>query len=167
MKLETLVKKQTLNSDFLPKIGANQTLLTEKKTASGPATFRADRPVLIISSTSWTADEDFQILLDAAKQYDDLAKLENGNKAGSIYRKLLFVITGKGPQKQHYEEVISKMALENVAFITTWLSAEDYPLLLGMYYAQWRYSAVFLLFLFIVRTRLLVSDVLPVCDQVC
>lgn len=122
-----------MNSNFLPTIGANQTLLTEKKTSSGPATFRADRPVLIISSTSWTADEDFQILLDAARQYDELAKLENGNKTGSIYRKLLFVITGKGPLKQHYEEVISKMALENVAFITTWLTPEDYPLLLGMY----------------------------------
>jgi len=133
LKLEKLVKEQTLNSTFLPTIGANQTLLTEKKTASGPASFRADRPVLIVSSTSWTPDEDFQILLDAAKQYDDLAKLENSVKAGSVYRKLLFVITGKGPLKQHYEEVISKMALENVAFITTWLSPEDYPLLLGMF----------------------------------
>lgn len=131
LKLEKLVKEQTLNSTFLPTIGAKQTLLTEKKTASGPAAFRADRPVLIVSSTSWTPDEDFQILLDAAKQYDDLAKLENSGKAGSVYRKLLFVITGKGPLKQHYEEVISKMALENVAFITTWLSPEDYPLLLG------------------------------------
>ncbi|KAK3841592.1 MAG: hypothetical protein J3R72DRAFT_369057 [Linnemannia gamsii] len=129
--LEKLVKEQTLNATFLPTIGANQTLMTEKKTASGPATFRADRPVLIVSSTSWTADEDFQILLDAAKQYDEQAKLENTAKAGSIYRKLLFVITGKGPLKQHYEEIISKMALENVAFITTWLSPEDYPLLLG------------------------------------
>ncbi|KAG0281254.1 hypothetical protein BGZ95_005624 [Linnemannia exigua] len=131
LKLEKLVKEQTLNATFLPTIGANQTLMTEKKTASGPATFRADRPVLIVSSTSWTADEDFQILLDAAKQYDELAKLENTAKAGAIYRKLLFVITGKGPLKQHYEEIISKMALENVAFITTWLSPEDYPLLLG------------------------------------
>ncbi|KAF9086139.1 hypothetical protein BGX23_009114 [Mortierella sp. AD031] len=131
LKLEKLVKEQSLNTTFLPTIGANQTLLTEKKTASGPATFRADRPILIVSSTSWTADEDFQILLDAAKQYDELAKLENSGKAESVYRKLLFVITGKGPQKQHYEEVMSKMALENVVFITTWLSPEDYPLLLG------------------------------------
>ncbi|KAF9929079.1 hypothetical protein FBU30_001865 [Linnemannia zychae] len=131
LKLENVVREQVLNSGFLPTIGANQTLLTEKKTASGPATFRADRPVLIVSSTSWTADEDFQMLLDAATQYDDLAKLENGGKPGSVYRKLLFVITGKGPLKQHYEEVISKMAMENVAFVTTWLSPEDYPLLLG------------------------------------
>ncbi|KAG0057840.1 hypothetical protein BGZ83_000027 [Gryganskiella cystojenkinii] len=139
LKLEKLVKEQTLNSTFLPSIGTNQTLFTEKK--SGSVTFRADRPILIVSSTSWTADEDFQMLLNAAQQYDEVAKLENksGKSASSasgkgkadLYPKLLFVITGKGPLKQHYEEVMSKMALENVAFITTWLSPEDYPRLLG------------------------------------
>ncbi|KAF9185876.1 hypothetical protein BGZ51_002362 [Haplosporangium sp. Z 767] len=140
LKLEKLVKEQSLNSSFLPTMSANQTLLTERKTASGPVAFRADRPLLIVSSTSWTADEDFQLLLDAAKQYDDLAKLENtpahakvsnGKSKADLYPKLLFVITGKGPLKQHYEEVISKMALENVVFVTTWLRPEDYPLLLG------------------------------------
>ncbi|KAF9963001.1 mannosyltransferase [Modicella reniformis] len=129
LRLEKLVQEQTLNRTFLPTINANQTLLTEK-TTNGPATFRADRPILIVSSTSWTADEDFQLLLDAAKQYDDLIKIENSTNAG-LFPKLLFVITGNGPWKQHYEEVISKMALENVSFITTWLSPEDYPLLLG------------------------------------
>ncbi|KAG0210457.1 hypothetical protein BGX28_009267 [Mortierella sp. GBA30] len=138
LKLEQLIKEQSLNSAFLPSIGTNQTLLTEKKTANGQATFRGDRPVLIVSSTSWTADEDFQLLLNAAKQYDNVAKLENSGKASStgkskanLYPKLLFVITGKGPMKQHYEEVISKMDLENVVFVTTWLSPEDYPRLLG------------------------------------
>ncbi|KAK3821304.1 MAG: Chitobiosyldiphosphodolichol beta-mannosyltransferase [Benniella sp.] len=129
LRLEKLVQEQTLNSTFLPPINTHQSLLTEKRTANEPATFRADRPILIVSSTSWTADEDFQLLLDAAKQYDDLAKTD---KAGAeSFPKLLFVITGKGPLKQHYEEIISKMALERVVFITTWLSPEDYPLLLG------------------------------------
>ncbi|GJJ67957.1 beta-1,4-mannosyltransferase [Entomortierella parvispora] len=138
LKLEKLIKEQTLNSTFLPTIGANQTLLTEKESASGPAVFRADRPILIVSSTSWTADEDFQLLLNAAQQYDEISKLENksgkstsGKVKADLYPKLLFVITGKGPLKQHYEEVMSKMALENVVFITTWLSPEDYPRLLG------------------------------------
>ncbi|KAG0339236.1 alpha 1,2-mannosyltransferase 2.4.1 [Podila humilis] len=131
LKLEQLVKDQTLNSGFLPAIGKNQTLFTEKKSAKGPATFRSDRPILIVSSTSWTADEDFQLLLNAAKQYDDLAKDENkGKKIGPI-SKLLFVITGKGPLKQHYEEIMSKMNFEYVAFVTAWLTPEDYPRLLG------------------------------------
>ena len=38
---------------------------------------------------------------------------------------------GKGPEKQKYEEKISRLHLKRVAFRTMWLSAEDYPLLLG------------------------------------
>ncbi|KAI1321574.1 hypothetical protein EDD11_003054 [Mortierella claussenii] len=130
LQLEKLVQKQLSSDVFLPKIGANQTLLTEKRSANAPATFRADRPIVIVSSTSWTADEDFQLLLDAAKQYDNLSKLENTGSS-HIFPKLLFVITGKGPLKQHYEEIISKTSFVSVRFITTWLSPENYPLLLG------------------------------------
>ncbi|KAG0254616.1 hypothetical protein DFQ27_006744 [Actinomortierella ambigua] len=126
IKLEKLVKEQSLNSSFLPSIAAHQTLFTEKKSANGPATFRADRPALIVSSTSWTEEEDFSLLLDAAKQYDDMAKGQ-----GKAFAKLLFVITGKGPMKQQYEEKISKLDLEHVVIVTAWLAAEDYPLLLG------------------------------------
>jgi len=48
-----------------------------------------------------------------------------------LYPRLLFIITGKGPEKQKYEEKIRRLHLKRVAFRTMWLSAEDYPLLLG------------------------------------
>lgn len=38
---------------------------------------------------------------------------------------------GKGPEKEMYEEKIKRLNLKHVAFRTMWLSAEDYPLLLG------------------------------------
>ncbi|OWM85656.1 UDP-glycosyltransferase TURAN isoform X1 [Punica granatum] len=107
---------------------------------------KENRPALIVSSTSWTPDEDFSILLEAAVMYDRRVaailreedttdrevlwkEMNDGRKYP--YPRLLFIITGKGPEKEKYEEKIRALDLKRVAFRTMWLSAEDYPLLLG------------------------------------
>ncbi|XP_048333901.2 UDP-glycosyltransferase TURAN isoform X1 [Ziziphus jujuba] len=106
---------------------------------------KPNRPAIVVSSTSWTPDEDFGILLEAAVMYDrrvaaildednstkeDLWKeMQNGKQ--DLYPRLLFIITGKGPEKEKYEEKIRRLRLKRVAFRTMWLSADDYPLLLG------------------------------------
>ncbi|KAL0306649.1 UNVERIFIED_CONTAM: UDP-glycosyltransferase TURAN [Sesamum radiatum] len=107
---------------------------------------KPNRPALIVSSTSWTPDEDFGILLEAALMYDRrvAALLGEDDSSGDEviwdgitggkqfpYPRLLFIITGKGPEKEKYEEMIRKLSLRRVAFRTMWLAAEDYPLLLG------------------------------------
>lgn len=84
---------------------------------------------LIVSSTSWTADEDFSILLDALVDYSASV----GNDSG--LPKILAIITGKGPQKEHYLALIRQLnqenKLQNVVITTAWLSSADYALLLG------------------------------------
>jgi beta-1,4-mannosyltransferase len=85
------------------------------------------RPVLIVSSTSWTKDEDFSLLIDAARLYDQAAR----QYAGTLPR-LLFVITGRGPLRAHYEELLRGLDLHLVHFETLWLEPADYPRLLGM-----------------------------------
>ncbi|XP_027064535.1 UDP-glycosyltransferase TURAN isoform X4 [Coffea arabica] len=93
-----------------------------------------------------TPDEDFSILLEAALMYDRrVAGLLNEDDVSDeeilwneicngkqfLYPRLLFIITGKGPEKDKYEQKIRKLKLKRVAFRTMWLTAEDYPLLLG------------------------------------
>ncbi|RIA81409.1 Glycosyltransferase Family 33 protein [Glomus cerebriforme] len=125
INLEKIISEQSIGSEFLSPSSttSTSTLLTTKSSANNSAKYRHDRPILIVSSTSWTADEDFSMLLKAAQRCDQVA--------GKTLPKLLFVITGKGPLKEKYEKEISKMTLRHVRIITMWLSAEDYPLLLG------------------------------------
>ncbi|KAI8320448.1 hypothetical protein GQ54DRAFT_298647 [Martensiomyces pterosporus] len=113
-------------------IANGELLLTRSSGGDGLAEMRDDRPMLIISSTSWTADEDFSILLDALAQYERDAlqeRVESGD--GCALPSLVVLITGKGPLRGHYEAEIAKMRLHRVRIVTAWLSAEDYPLLIG------------------------------------
>ena len=97
-------------------------------TSSGE--LRPGRPALLVSSTSWTADEDFGILLDAlalldARLVDELPPAARQGPA------VVAVITGKGPLKEHYQEEMRRRGLGRVAICTMWLEPSDYPALLG------------------------------------
>lgn len=84
---------------------------------------------LLVSSTSWTADEDFSIFLDALSAYSAHATSK------TQLPKIIVVITGKGPLKEHYLAKIQALKQEkkllNVIIRTAWLTPEDYSLLLG------------------------------------
>jgi beta-1,4-mannosyltransferase len=89
---------------------------------------------LLVSSTSWTPDEDFSILLSALQKYSARAS-SFGFPDSFGHPKILVVITGKGPQKEHYLAEIKRLnkakLLENVIVTTAWLSSEEYAALLG------------------------------------
>ncbi|XP_076346099.1 ALG1, chitobiosyldiphosphodolichol beta-mannosyltransferase isoform X2 [Tachypleus tridentatus] len=85
-----------------------------------------DRPALIVSSTSWTDDEDFSILLDALEDYEIKA-----GKGERVLPKIVCVVTGKGPLKSYYQSLIEAKNFLFIEFVTLWLSAEEYPILLA------------------------------------
>jgi len=88
--------------------------------------FDSTRGVLV-SSTSWTEDEDFGVLLDALLKYE-LARLKDDQ---NMLCDLTVVITGKGPQKTFYMEKIQEMGLKHVQIVAPWLETEDYPVMLA------------------------------------
>lgn len=96
------------------------------------------RPAILLSSTSWTEDEDFDMLLDALKLYDN-------TRSGQIFDEsyicnnddqfclpnLVCVITGKGPLKSYYETKIKEYNFHHVEIILPWLASVDYPEMVG------------------------------------
>ncbi|XP_053132936.1 chitobiosyldiphosphodolichol beta-mannosyltransferase isoform X3 [Hemicordylus capensis] len=98
---------------------------TQRDIRSGNVTRCMGRPALLISSTSWTEDEDFSILLKALEAY------EHHISEGAKLPPLVCVITGKGPLKEYYNKLIATMHFKHIQICTPWLEAEDYPLLLG------------------------------------
>lgn len=106
---------------------------------------RSDRPALLVSSTSWTPDEDFSILLEALSKYEAKAKevnesstvTNNGDRENNKKRlpKVLTIVTGRGPLKQTYMDQIARREKEEawrwVRCCSLWLEPEDYPILLG------------------------------------
>jgi beta-1,4-mannosyltransferase len=107
--------------------------------------WRPGRPALVVSSTSWTPDEDFGLLLAAAEAYDAAAvaadtaaarstrsSSSSSSSSRAVCPDVLFVITGRGPQREMYLQRLRQLRLSHVAFASLWLEPEDYPLMLGV-----------------------------------
>ena len=90
----------------------------------------AERPALLVSPTSWTLDENFAALVEALPLVDRaLAERGQGQTAEAAPR-LLVVITGRGPRREHWEAALERLALKCVLIRTAWLTAEDFRALL-------------------------------------
>ncbi|KAK6354628.1 mannosyltransferase [Orbilia brochopaga] len=105
----------------------DQFLSTHPLTADN---FPSQATKLLISSTSWTPDEDFRILLSALQHY---AAAAASSPSTNRLPNILAIITGKGPQLPSYIPLISALNSESthVTIRTAFLPAEEYPQLLA------------------------------------
>lgn len=99
--------------------------------------YRPNRPAILLSSTSWTEDEDFDMLLDALKLYDSMKEdqLRNEdfltNNGNHLLPDLVCVVTGKGPLKEIYKGLISECCFKHIEMLLPWLSVKDYAKMVG------------------------------------
>ena len=106
--------------------GVQESTCFTNKLNNGSFVAKSNRPGLLISSTSWTPDEDFEILLTALDKYE--ARVA---EAGSELPDLFCVITGRGPLKKDYEGRIQERSWRHIQVVMPWLEAEDYPKILA------------------------------------
>ncbi|KAK9477994.1 hypothetical protein V1514DRAFT_332553 [Lipomyces japonicus] len=82
--------------------------------------FDFSRDRIVITSTSYTPDEDLNVLLDALSEYDSVSSV-----------RLLVIVTGKGPLQDEFIANVSKRSWRSVTVRTVWLTAEEYPVIIG------------------------------------
>jgi beta-1,4-mannosyltransferase len=112
--------------DFKDGSNPDNTGFTYNVTENKMPQMKDKRPALIVSSSSWTEDEDFHILIDALDQYEnEFERLE------CDLPKLICLLTGKGPLKQYYENLFNSKKYSHIKVHFVWLDPQDYPLLLG------------------------------------
>ncbi len=94
----------------------------------------AGNPVpLVVCPTSWTPDEDFDLLLEALERAE--RALGGGGKPSGLPEgslKLSLVLTGRGELRDAFETRLSKRTLSAIRVRTAWIEPEDYPVLIGM-----------------------------------
>lgn len=85
-----------------------------------------ERLPLIVCPTSWTPDEDFDLLLEA------LERAERQLASESSHPHLAVILTGRGALRESFEARAARRAFKAIAVRTLWLEAADYPVLIGM-----------------------------------
>ncbi len=95
----------------------------------------AARPPLIVCPTSWTPDEDFDLLLEALERAErKLSGQEMGSDipANLSVPALAVFLTGRGALRESFEHRASRRNFKAIAVRTAWLEPADYPTLIGM-----------------------------------
>lgn len=76
--------------------------------------------VVVVTSSSWSADDDFALLLEAMAELDSEGA-----------RRIAFIMTGDGPLRAQWEQRIAELRLLRCSAHTLWLEPDDYPRLLA------------------------------------
>jgi beta-1,4-mannosyltransferase len=92
---------------------------------------RASIVGFIVCPTSWTEDEDFDVVIDAVTQLEERIR---GWEAGSNSRRfpeLLILVTGDGARRAEFERRFAGLPARRIQLRARFLEPEDYPRVVG------------------------------------
>lgn len=82
---------------------------------------KENRPLLLLSSSSFTIDDDYETLLNALKQY------EERNNA----KKIVLVMSGHGPEKEYWQKKFEQTHFDHINVLFKWFEPAKYPLMVA------------------------------------
>ena len=85
----------------------------------------------IVCPTSWTEDEDFDLVIEAARHVEDRIRGWEAGKDTRRFPDLVVLVTGDGARRAEFERRFAGLLAHRVQLRTRWLDPEDYPRIVG------------------------------------
>jgi beta-1,4-mannosyltransferase len=85
----------------------------------------------IVCPTSWTADEDFDLVIEAVRHIEDRVRRWEAGDRQRRFPDLIVLVTGDGARRAEFERLFAGLLAHRVQLRTRWLDPEDYPRIVG------------------------------------
>ena len=85
----------------------------------------------IVCPTSWTEDEDFDLVIDAVPLLDERIRGWEAAGAGRRFPNIVILVTGDGARRAEFERRFAGLMARRIQLRARWLEPEDYPKVVG------------------------------------
>ncbi len=102
-----------------------------KQALYGRLGVRLGRNALIVCPTSWTDDEDFDLVIDAVNRLEDRIRGWEAAAPGRRFTDVVILVTGDGERRTRFERLFAGLPARRVQLRTRWLEPEEYPRVVG------------------------------------
>jgi len=125
-KVKAAVAYDRPGDAFVRPSSADANALWEK--ISKEANLGSTRLPMVVCPTSWTPDEDFDLLLEALERAE--RQLSRANPTAGP--QLIVFLTGRGALRESFEARAARRNFKAILVRTIWLEPAEYPALVGM-----------------------------------
>ena len=85
----------------------------------------------IVCPTSWTEDEDFDVIIDAVPRLEERIRGWESADESRRFPDLVILVTGDGARRAEFERRFAGLPARRIQLRTRWLEPEDYPRVVG------------------------------------
>ncbi|OFV90505.1 MAG: hypothetical protein A3H95_13360 [Acidobacteria bacterium RIFCSPLOWO2_02_FULL_64_15] len=85
----------------------------------------------IVCPTSWTEDEDFDVIIDAVVRLEERLRGWEASGPSRRFPDLVILVTGDGARRAEFERRFAGLPARRVHLRARWLEPEDYPRVVG------------------------------------
>ena len=86
---------------------------------------------LIVSPTSWTTDEDFDLVIDAVPEIEERVRAGEAGHSSRRFPDLVILVTGDGARRAAFERRVAGLPAGRVQVRTRWIDPDEYPRVIG------------------------------------